>query len=647
MAIVKMKRFRLIALEQDLPTLLTSLQRLGSVEVGEAEAKLSSPEWSALLRRDSSSYSDVKSQISQLNQALDALRKYAPVKSGLFVKRSAIAERDFLDSDAKNASLKIAAAIGDSLSSISRLHTQENRLTGMRASLVPWSALQTPLSHLSTEHVFVTLGVCPAVVELNKLTAELQEVAPLSQLIPISSDKDQHYLLFLCHNSQRLEGEQVLKTYAFSGSLFKDLHGTASDEIARIDAELLEIEEKRAEEESKIASFGDTRPQLRRCLDVLNQELAKESTREHLLTDGTIVFLEGWAAQTGLSKLERELGAYPCAYSLEEPEEEATPPTLLKNPKWMSCINMVTEMYSLPAYRGGIDPNPLIFGFYILFFGFMFADIGYGIILAVVCGIITKVYRPKKTMGYMFHLGIYLGISACFFGIITGGFFGDALTVFTRDILGWANPIELPYLINPLQDPMSVLALSIVIGIVQLIFGQCIHIYMGFRDGKPVDGLLDVLPWWALFAGIAVVALTGNTLGIWIGVGALVLTQGRHKKGIFGKLFGGIASLYDVTSWLSDILSYCRLMALMLASSVIASVMNILGALPRSIIAFAVVFIIGHVFNIAVNLIGTYVHAARLQYLEFFGKFYLEGGIPFRPLKYETKYVDITTEEDT
>ena len=148
-----------------------------------------------------------------------------------------------------------------------------------------------------------------------------------------------------------------------------------------------------------------------------------------------------------------------------------------------------------------------------------------------------------------------------------------------------------------------------------------------------------------MFAGIGIFALQGSAIGLWVGVAALVLTQGRHKKGIFGKLFGGIASLYDITAWLSDVLSYSRLMALMLASSVIASVMNTLGALPRNIIVFALVFIIGHVFNIGVNLIGTYVHAARLQYLEFFGKFYVEGGIPFRPLKYRTKYIDIKEEE--
>lgn len=643
MAIVKMKRLRLIALEQDRADLFSRLQRLGCVEIGEAEAKLASPDWAALLRRDTSSAGDVKTRISLVQHAMDALKKYAPVKTGIFQQRPFMDEKDFLDADTLASSLHIATTIGDQLSEISRLHAQENRLLGMKASLLPWTSLRYPLNQLSTEHVRVTLGVCPAVVALDKLTEALTEAAPLSALSSLSQDRDQHYLLLMYHLSEAEAAEDVLKSFAFSNTQFKDLSGTAQEEITRIESELVDNAMRRTEAEQKIASFGDQRPALQHGIDRLQQDLQREAAREHLLTDGTIVFLEGWASATGLERLERELGALSCAYSLEEPTLEDTPPTLLKNPKWMSCINMVTEMYSLPAYHGGIDPNPLIFGFYILFFGFMFADIGYGIILTALSLFITRKYHPKNTMGYMFHLGTYLGISATIFGFVTGSFFGDAIQVFSSTFLG--KDIALPYLINPLSNPMTVLVLAIGLGIIQLFCGQCIHIYMMFRDGTPMEGILKVVPWWIFFAGTILTILKVAPYGIWIGVAALVLTQGHRKKGIVGKLLGGVASLYDVTAWLSDILSYSRLMALMLSSSVIASVMNILGALPKNIIAFALVFVLGHVFNIGVNIIGTYVHAARLQYLEFFGKFYVEGGIPFRPLSYRTKYIDITEEE--
>ncbi len=643
MAIVKMKRFRLIALAQDRANLFSRLQRLGCVEVSETEGFLSSPEWANLLHKDNSASGDVKTKLSQVKLALDALKKYAPEKSGLFYKRSDISAKEFFDADTLANSLHIANVIGESLSAISRLNTAENRLLAAKASLEPWKTLDVPLHYKSTENVNITLGVCPAVVSIADLQAGLAEIAPLSSISALSEDAHQHYLLVLSHTSQTQETNEFLKTHSFSVTQFKDMNGTAAEEIDRIQEEMSAIVKDRMDEEENISLFADARPALHHCLDRLTQDLELEMARENLLTDGTIVFLEGWARADDSDRLQKLLDSYSCAYTLDDPTKEETPPTLLKNPKWMSCMNMVTEMYSLPSYHTGIDPNPLIFGFFILFFGFMFADIGYGIILAVLSWTITKKYRPKNTIGYMFNLGIYLGISTAFFGALTGAFFGDSITVFSSVFLG--KDVALPFLINPLSDPMTVLGISLILGVIQLITGQCVHMYMKARDGEAMDGILNVVPWWLFFASIAVYSIYNVSWAIWAGLALLVLTQGRKNKSILGKFMGGIASLYDLTSWLSDVLSYCRLMALMLATSVIASVMNILGSLPGSIIAFVIIFIIGHVFNIGVNIIGTYVHAARLQYLEYFSKFYEAGGVPFRPLKYRTKYVDITEEE--
>ena len=308
------------------------------------------------------------------------------------------------------------------------------------------------------------------------------------------------------------------------------------------------------------------------------------------------------------------------------------------------------KQYSLPVYHGGIDPNPLIFGFFVLFFGIMFADIAYGVVLFAISFAITKKYRPKGTLGYMFHLGQYLGVSTAVFGALTGGLCGDAIYQFTNAFFP-DHVISLPALINPLQDPMTIMGIALALGAVHMFVGQCVHIYMEIRDGRPLEGFLDVVPWWIVFVGLAVAYFKGTALVVGLGFLALLLTQGRHKKGILGKFFGGIASWYDITSWLGDILSYCRLMALMLATSVISQVFNILATLPGEglpkpvgILVFLVIFLVGNIFNMGINIIGTDVHAARLQYLEFFSKFYKEGGVPFKPLKYQTKYVDVTTD---
>ena len=643
MAIVKMKRIRLIGLERERKDMLRLLQHLGCVELTETEGRLSAPEWAAVLHRDSTAAGELKTRLSRTNGALAALKKYAPTKFSLFQVRPVLTEKEFLDDAALDEALGITDEIQDALTRISQLQSRENHLIQVKAGLIPWDSPGLTLEDASTSRVRITKGVIPAAFHLEDVRGRLYEAAPLSELISVHDDRDQHYVLLLCHREETEAADAALKPCSFSPVQFRDMSGTAADNLARLEKEREELVRDRQAQEARIAGLGDKRPQLRRAVDRLNQELEKELARECLLTDGTIFFLEGWAVGEKQADLVRRLDEFTCAYEFAEPAEGETPPTLLKNPKWMNPINMVTEMYSLPAYEG-IDPNPFIFWFFIAFFGFMFADIAYGIILFVVSHIIVKKYNPKNTLGYMFRLGRYLGISTFIFGLITGGFFGDVLTVFGENFLG-GRVIQLPYLINPLQNPMQVLIIAIIVGAFQMFFGQCVHIYMEIRDGHPAEGFLDVVPWWLLFAGIGLLVLGKGPILLVVGVVALIATQGRHKKGIFGKLFGGVASLYDITSWLGDFLSYSRLMALMLATSVIASVMNILGSLPGNIIAFVVIFLIGHFFNIGINLIGTYVHAARLQYLEFFGKFYKEGGIPFKPLAYRTKFVDVDTAE--
>ena len=286
------------------------------------------------------------------------------------------------------------------------------------------------------------------------------------------------------------------------------------------------------------------------------------------------------------------------------------------------------------------------------FFGFMFADVAYGLIIFFGCLAIIKAFNPKKTLGRMMHLGLWLGGSTAICGIFVGGFFGNVLDVIYDTFLpnsvmpAWMAKFSAGLVVNPVNDPMTVLIIAVAIGCVHLIMGQCIHIYMGFRDGAGVDALLDVVPWWIVFGGIAALALAGTPIVLILGVLSLICTQGRHEGTFFKKLFGGIKSLYDITSWLSDVLELRPSDGADAGHQRHRSGVQHAGRTPRNIIVFVLVFLIGHVFNIGVNLIGTYVHAARLQYLEYFGKFYKEGGIPFRPLQYDTKYVDINDEEE-
>ena len=341
-------------------------------------------------------------------------------------------------------------------------------------------------------------------------------------------------------------------------------------------------------------------------------------------------------------------------------------PVKLKSNRLTEPLTTITTMYSLPAYDG-VDPNGLMMPFYVFFFGFMFADLGYGLILAAVTAFIQWRIRPKGGFGQLVRLMIMCGISSAVIGLLTGGFFSDFLVQFTG-MLGLPQPV-IPFLsapegsgvpgplLNVMGDPMSVLVFSLVVGLVQIVVGMAVKFWMLCRDGKVLDAVLDVGSWWVIFVGIALFALgIGNVSGypVVLIVGCLMLLgQARGAKGIGGKLGAVIGGVYNgVTGYFGDILSYSRLMVMMLAGSVIGQVFNILAAMPGSglppalgIPIFFIIFLLGHSFNIGLNVIGTYVHTSRLQYLEFFKQFYQEGGRPWRPLEINTKYVDIEEEK--
>ena len=344
---------------------------------------------------------------------------------------------------------------------------------------------------------------------------------------------------------------------------------------------------------------------------------------------------EKWIALRGA------LDDFACAYEVSEPEESeyGEVPVQLKDNALTEPLNMVTEMYSLPAY-GTLDPNPLMAPFFVLFYGIMMADMGYGLLMILAALVIRKKYKPKGGMGHFFMLLLECGVSTFLFGALTGGFFGDFLTQLVS-MLRPGTTFALPKLFDPLDDIMAILIGSLCLGAVQIITGMTISFIEKCRRGKYLDALFEEVTWWIVFAGGALAVLGKTMLVLWFGCALVLLGPLVQGKGM-GKLTGIFSSLYNhVTGYFSDVLSYSRLMALMLAGSVIAQVFNMLGTLPGSTVLFILIAMAGNALNFGLNLLSCYVHDLRLQCLEFFGKFYVDGGKPFRPLTYQTKYVDI------
>ena len=645
MSIVKMKRLRLIALARDRDELLSSLLHAGCVEVSEPPADLADP----LLRRDKARVAEAKSELAELKQALSVLRRQAPQKEGLLTPRQVVRERDLLDHGAMAAALEKARTVNDHAKAAGQCSARETRLNAELQSLRPWEACDLPLNEAGTRCVAVLLGTVPSAVDFDAMAGAVSEAAEASQVTLLSADGQQQCLEVLVHRSQEGAALEALRSYGFSLPQFKDASGTARDNVRRLEEELEAVRAQRQAELDAIRAMGPETGALKLCVDQVQQVLATEETKERILAGGSILCLDGWVDEPNVSKLEQALAAFDCAWELTDPAPEEYPkvPVKLQNGPLTRCMNMVTEMYALPVY-GTVDPNPLMAPFFILFYGIMMADMGYGLLMVLGAIFMIKKLRAKGGMRNFAELLFYCGISTFVLGAITGGFFGDFLTQLVS-IISPGTEFALPALFTPMNDTIAILGGSLVLGFIQIITGQIVSFVEKTRKGHLMDAIWDEGTWWVLYLAVGLLALgVGNIAGypvvLIIGIVMLAVGSTRNAKG-FGKIGSFVGAVYNgVTGIFSDVMSYARLMALMLSGSIIASVFNTLGGITGNVFFFLLISMLGNTLNFALNLLGCYVHDLRLQCLEFFGKFYQDGGKPFRPLAIHTKYVDIKEE---
>ena len=669
MSIVKMKRLRLIGMQSERESMLRLLQHLGCVEIDEPGDRKDDPDWASLTRPDTGALNEARDARSSVENALKALKKYGPKqKGGLLTPRPVITEGELFDDAAYRTGLADAGQLVALERKISALYAEQNKLRTQKLALAPWLALDIPLETASTPEVAVSFGTVAASADLDAMDGALGAVTDLYELMRAGADNELKYLVFLCHRSVEEDCQAVLKEYGVSRAALRGWTGTAAENDKRLDEQLADAARELESTIAQVGEYASRKGALEQCLDRADQEIAREEARCRLLDSSSAFFLEGWVPVPDEKKLLEQLGQYTCCWETQDPAPEDYPvvPVKLKNNRFTEPLTTITEMYSLPAYDG-VDPNGLMMPFYVFFFGFMFADLGYGLILAGACAFINHKVHPKGGFGQLIRLMIMCGISSAVIGFFTGGFFSDFLAQFTS-MLGLSQPV-IPFLsvpdgvtgvpgplLNVMGDPMTVLVFALAVGFVQIVVGMAVKFWMLCRRGQVVDAILDIGTWWVIFVGIGLFAAgIGNVAGypVVLIIGCLMLLgQGRTAKG-FGKVTAIIGAVYNgVTGYFGDILSYSRLMVMMLAGSVIGQVFNILGAMPGGgmppaigIPIFFIIFIIGHAFNIGLNVIGTYVHTSRLQYLEFFKQFYEEGGRPWRPLNIATKYVDIKEEE--
>ena len=649
MSIVKMKKLRVIAPASSKEELLRELLLLGCVELREQDTLLADPQTAALVSREYGDVTAARTERQVFENAIRILDAYAPVKTPLLSPKPQISEQALLD-ESRETELYLAAKNLAELEE--RMRTLDAEAAKMRLSAEsfrPWKDCGAPLDYAGTKHVAAEFGTVPAGTDMDAFSAALMEKADASELLEVSADDDARYLMAFFLRSEEDSVRPVLRAFGFAPPAYGTATGFAPDCIAYAEKRCREIGTERIAVEAKIAETTKYREDFRVCYDRAETKVDRAECQGKLLATKSAVLLEGWAVTEQEQTLTELLERLECAYEFEEPEKEEYPdvPVKLKNNKLTDGLNMVTDMYSLPRY-GSVDPNPLMAPFFILFFGIMMADMGYGLIMVLAGLLILRKKKPEAGfMKYFGELMIEGGAATFIMGIFTGGFFGDAL----KWIVQLVNPAStwegLPALIDPLNDTVTVLIGAIILGFIHLNVGMVISFVMKKRDGRLADAIWNEGAMWLIFltAGLTVLGL-GKFLDFPVLlVIALVLYcygKTRDAKG-FGKIISIFSGIYsDATGWFGDLLSYSRLMALMLAGSVIAQVFNTLGAMPGNIIVFFIISILGNALNFGLNLLGCYVHDLRLQCLEFFNKFYDAGGRAFSPLAIRSKYHRVT-----
>ncbi len=596
---------------------------------------------------------------AEIDQALGVLNEYAPQKKGLlasFSGRREISQEAFSAAqDDAPEQLKTAYRIVELHRKIAETRAEIVRLKTGVAQLALWEALDVPLSFSGTTSTAAFIGTVVGAQTEESLLCALAERAPEVDVSAeiLGAAGEQTAVFLLCARAQADALAEALRTLGFARPAqltTKIPRDKIADRTARIEAHEKEIEAAADE----IVSLADRREALELTADYFLAR-AEQNRTVGLLDQTEHAFrLRGYLPEREVPLFRKRLEEAFAVSVESEPADEELAPVKLRNNAFCYPAETITEMYALPTAQD-IDPTPITSFFYYFFFGMMLADAGYGLLLALGSWFLMHKCRPETAMRRNLKLFFYCGVSTTLWGLVFGSFFGDAVAVISEHFFG--HRVALPALLDPMNgDAVQLLILSILLGFVQILVGLGTKFYILWKNGERLSAVFDVGFWITTLLGIALfvlgmtllppVKIVGAVLAIASAVG-LVATQGRSAKGVM-KLFSGLASLYDITGYVSDLLSFSRLMALGLTSAAMAAVFNLLGTMAGKgvvgLLVLLIIFPVGHAVNFGLNALGAYVHTLRLQYVELFSKFYEGGGRAFKPFAIPSKYVRIKEE---
>ncbi|HHW45325.1 MAG TPA: V-type ATP synthase subunit I [Clostridiales bacterium] len=653
MAILKMKKISVFGLHSDRKAVLEELHKKGVVEVCEPGVEEVS------FRETEKSIAQFDEYMKAAESALEILDKYAPEKSGFFTYRRVLPLQKYHMSSADSTTTlqKVYQVI--QFSDKIREHSESIRkITAKQTALAPYLALDIPMNTYGTEYTLVKVGVLNGTWTAERLQKELEafELESLHFEI-LSTSRDYTYIWFVFLKSQKQQVVAFLKNIGFSEPAFSLSHHPPQKKTEVLEEAKQKLTKEIQECVSGIKQHSSYRSDIKLFYDHLSlrkdkyQVLSKIGITEH------VFFLEGYIPEKYADSVKQYLENNWMVYvELTDPENPEEVPIAFQNGFFASPVEEITETYSMPSPTD-IDPNPVMAFFYYLFFGMMFSDAGYGLLLMLVCGYLGFSKRLEKPKRKNYQMFFFCGISTVFWGLMYGSFFGNIIYTISTTFFGKEITLT-PLWLDPVSQALQLLIFSVAFGMIQILTGLTLNFYVLCRQKKVLDAVCDTGFWIVVLLGICLLAAGMGletpalaSIGKWaavIGAAGIVVTGGRNSKNIFGKMFGGIVGLYNITGYISDALSYSRLMALGVATGCIANVVNMLGTMFGSSVIGTLLFILiavfGHSLNFAMNMLGAYVHTNRLQYVEFFSKFYEGGGRKFAPFRMNTKYYKFSEE---
>ncbi|MGQ9778519.1 MAG: V-type ATP synthase subunit I [Bacillota bacterium] len=648
MAVASMHRFALYGLRQDLPRFLSVLQETAAVEIEPPEEMeeetlpWAGPAVEALER-----------ELGELERAVAFFERFAPRRPNLIEQfagvKTVLAEEEFLSYARDEVALqKALSRIKEVEAEYARLGAELHERQGILAQLRPWRGLGLTRAELEgTRHVAVVLGLLPPKAVEGLKAALCAE--PRAVLRVVSADEREARLI--------LFWPREADPAAFLGDLplvqvsLPAFAGRLEEAIADEEAACARLEEALASLAAEAGRLAAERPRIEARLDYLRSELAKFKAAEKLLAGQRSFGLAGWVPERRVEKVRRALAATgaPHVFTTRPPLPGEEPPVALENPPAIAPFEALVQGFSYPRYEE-IDPTPVTAPFFFLFFGFCLSDAGYGLVLILFCLGLLKWLKMTPVGKKLARLFIYGGVGAIIMGFLTGGFFGDLLGI--RGV------------IDPIGNALVLLGIALALGLVQLFLGTILSALPNLRAGRWRDVLFDQGVWLCFLVAVMLLlgkgslglARYGRAINYFALASALGLVYGatRDKRGLVAKLLAvpsGLFRIYNSIGFFSDVLSYSRLMALGLSGGVMAMIINLFarmaaGGGPVGIALGILIGVFGHALNVALSILGAYVHSSRLQFLEFYGKFFEGGGRPFRPLRPEHKYTLVVKEKE-